>query len=126
MGHIVKFITFVDFDASGTVDMLIVVGQTGKEYVQIVYNNNREAKQICQLLPEFPFDIRMAVNLTLPYPIASPPVLVFGDVDSDSYPDLLTIVTANQFRRPALYKNQEVDGVRFFKEATDLNANLIS
>lgn len=37
----------------------------------------------------------MAVNLTLPYPIASPPVLVFGDVDSDSYPDLLTIVTAN-------------------------------
>lgn len=106
MPSLVKFLAFVDFDASGTVDMLLVVGETGKEYMQIVYNTNPETKQICQILPDFPFDVRKAQNLMLPFPISSPPILHFGDVDSDSYPDLLTIVTTNDFRRPALYKNE--------------------
>ena len=30
MPSLVKFLTFVDFDASGTVDMLLVIGETGK------------------------------------------------------------------------------------------------
>lgn len=44
-------------------------------------------------------------SLPIPSPIANPAILHFGDIDSDSYPDLLTLVTVNDFRRPALLKN---------------------
>jgi hypothetical protein len=56
--------------------------------------------------------------LSTPQQIYSDGILNFGDIDSDSYPDLLTIVVVNDFRKPVLYKNVEIDGVRQFVETT--------
>lgn len=37
----VLFFGFVDFDASGTVDLVVVVGELGKETIKIIYNSNK-------------------------------------------------------------------------------------
>jgi hypothetical protein len=53
---------------------------------------------------KFPFNINK-LKILETGKIAPGSILQFGDIDSDSYPDLLTIVTANDFRKVILYKN---------------------
>lgn len=63
--------------------------------------------------------------MSIPFTIASSSTLHFGDIDSDSYPDLLTIITSNDFRKAILFKNQNTDGKRSLMPSQDLNANMI-
>ena len=49
-------------------------------------------------------------TIAAPYSLQSGAILNFGDIDSDSYPDLLTIANVNDFNKVALYKNTEKDG----------------
>lgn len=45
-------------------------------------------------------------NVNVPYSLHSEALLNFGDIDSDSFPDLLTIANVNDFSKVALYKNK--------------------
>lgn len=42
MKNMVHYIGFVDFDASGTVDLVLVVGEPGNLNLNIMYNMNKE------------------------------------------------------------------------------------
>jgi hypothetical protein len=53
--------------------------------------------------------------MIIPYSVSSHNTLIFGDINSDSYPDLLTIVKINDFRKAMLFKNIEIDGNRQFQ-----------
>lgn len=44
--------------------------------------------------------------MVIPYSISSSyNTLILGDINSDSYPDMLTIVKVNNFRKAILFKN---------------------
>lgn len=43
--------------------------------------------------------------MVIPYSISAHGTLILGDINSDSYPDLMTIVTVNDFRKAVLFKN---------------------
>lgn len=81
------------------------MGETGKQELYILPNKYVQPTQICNTYDSFPYDLEKKRKIDLPYPISNGSVLHFGDVNSDSYPDLLTIITANDFRKAMIFKN---------------------
>ena len=53
----------------------------------------------------------------LGYNLANKSYLHFGDVNSDSYPDLLVIVKMRDFRNAVLFKNSRKDNQRYFRKS---------
>lgn len=67
------------------------------------------------------------VKIALNTPISGGGIIQLGDVDSDSFPDLLAIATVNDFRKIILLRNVEAEGGgRNFVDIVDNNANLIT
>ena len=80
----------------------------------MIYNDNEIPDQLCKQSEKFPFDINKLKIVTIHHKISPGALLHFGDIDSDSYPDLLTIVTTNDFRKVGFYKNVNKDDGRQF------------
>lgn len=77
-----------------------------------MYNLNEIPTEICKEFSKFPYDVSTIEILPIPFTISSTSILNFGDIDSDSYPDLLTIITSKDFRKAALFKNTNIEGKR--------------
>jgi hypothetical protein len=58
----------------------------------------------------FPFDINAIITLTVPPNISNYGALLFGDINSDSYPDLLTIATINSYKKVLFLLNTQSTG----------------
>lgn len=67
MKNMVHCIGFVDFDASGTVDLVLVVGEPGNLNLNIMYNMNKEPTEICKEFEEFPYNVGDMQELIMPH-----------------------------------------------------------
>ena len=66
-----------------------------------------EITEICEKYSKFIFDKNKIKKIDLKYKLASNAVMHFGDVDSDSYPDLLTVVEINNAQKACLFQNSK-------------------
>lgn len=125
----ITFMTVEDIDGSGTIDIVIVVkNQQGSEEIRVLYNTYNDLPEICKPFRDFAFNLNNMRKLDIGNHKISDSTLHFGDSDSDSYPDMLAIVTMNDFRKVILFKNIDGDGqsIRKFVPSTDSNINQIS
>ena len=118
--------TFADLDSSGTIDLILIVKEADTRTIKVIYNSKSEIDEICRSSPEFPFDAKNMKNIEITYPLSSEGILHFGDINSDSYPDLLAIVEVKEVRKPYLFYNEEKKSERTFTAINSKTSSIIT